>query len=148
MTTRRPATKPAPKPRTGSQRKLTDARVNAILNALKTGCTRRAAAAVGGISATTLYDWMNRDLAFAVAVEKAEGEAEATFTAIVAQASVTSWQAAAWWLERRKYADYARREKVDMSIDLKQEATKIAAEMGLDPAEVLAEAEAIMRGGR
>ena len=30
------------------------------------------------------------------------------------------------WLERRKYADYARREKVDMSIDLRQEATKIA----------------------
>jgi len=103
---------------------------------------------VGDINPTTLYDWMNRDPTFAHAVEKAEGEAEATFTAIVAQASITSWQAAAWWLERRKYADYARREKVDMSIDLKQEAQKIAAEMGLDPAEVLAEAEAIMRGGR
>uniref|UniRef100_A0A6M3JKW8 Putative DNA binding, helix-turn-helix domain containing protein n=1 Tax=viral metagenome TaxID=1070528 RepID=A0A6M3JKW8_9ZZZZ len=128
--------------------KLTDARVEAILNALRTGCTRRAAAAVGGISHTTLYDWMNNDPTLAATIERAEGEAEATFTAIVARAAPTSWQASAWWLERRKYQDYGRRDKVEMSIDLRKEAERIAAEMGLDPAEVLAEAEAIMRGAK
>jgi hypothetical protein len=128
--------------------KLTDARVEAILNALRTGCTRRAASAVGGISHTTLYDWMKNDLTLATAVERAEGEAEATFTAIVAKAAVTSWQASAWWLERRKYMDFGRRDKLEMTVDLKAEAEKLASQLGLDPAEVLAEAEAIMRGSR
>jgi hypothetical protein len=128
--------------------KMTDARVEAILHALRTGCTRRAAAAVGGISHQTLYNWMAADLTLVGAIERAEGEAEATFTAIVAQSAPKSWQAAAWWLERRKYADFARHDKVDMSIDLRKEAERFAAEQGLDPAEVIAEAEAIMRGGR
>lgn len=128
--------------------KMTDARVNAILNALRQGCTRRAAAAVGGISHTTLYDWMDRDPTFTATVERAEGEAEATFTAIVAQAAITSWQAGAWWLERRKHQDFARHEKFDLSIDLRKEAERLAAEQGLDPEAVMAEAQAIMRGGR
>jgi hypothetical protein len=51
-------------------------------------------------------------------------------------------------LERRKYQDYARRDKVEMTIDVRKEAERLASELGLDPAEVLAEAEAIMRGGR
>lgn len=128
--------------------KMTDARVEAILSALRTGCTRRAAAAVGGIHPTTLYDWIGNDPTFLHAIERAEGEAEATFTAIVAKAAITSWQASAWWLERRKYQDFARREKVEMVIDLRKEAERLAAESGLDPDAVLAEAEAIMRGGR
>jgi hypothetical protein len=128
--------------------KMTDARVEAILNALRQGCTRRAAAAVGGIHHSTLYEWMTNDPTLTDAVERAEGEAEATFTAIVAKASVTSWQAGAWWLERRKYQDFARHDKVDMSIDLRKEAERLAVEQGLDPSAVIAEAEAIMRGGR
>jgi hypothetical protein len=128
--------------------KLTDARIEAILNALRTGCTRRAAAAVGGIHHSTLYEWMDHDPTLADTIERAEGEAEATFTAIVAKAAITSWQASAWWLERRKHQDFARREKVEMSIDLRKEAERLAAESGLDPDAVLAEAEAIMRGGR
>jgi hypothetical protein len=128
--------------------KMTDARIEAILNALRQGCTRRAAAAVGGISHTTFYDWMANDLTLAATVERAEGEAEATFTAIVAKAAITSWQASAWWLERRKYQDFARHDKLDMSIDLRKEAERMAAEQGLDAGAVMAEAEAIMRGGK
>ena len=129
--------------------KMTDARVGAILNALRHGCTRRAAAAVGGIAQRTFYNWLEADDGTLLqAVERAEGEAEAAFTAIVAESAPKSWQAAAWWLERRKFADYARHDKVDMSIDLRKEAERFAAEQGLDPAEVLAEAESIVRGGR
>ena len=58
--------------------------------------------------------------------------------------SVPSWQAAAWWLERRRYDDFAQRSKVEMTIDLKEEAKRIAEKDGLDPAEVMAEAERIM----
>lgn len=133
-----------------SRPKQSDARVEAILNALRTGCTRRAAAAVGGIHHATLYRWMDDDATLRDAVEKAEDEAEAHFTSLVARAAADpkSWTAAAWWLERRKSGDYSRRDKVEMTIDLRKEAERIAAEDGLDAAELLAEAEAIMRGAR
>jgi hypothetical protein len=38
------------------------------------------------------------------------------------------------------------RERVDLTVDMRREAERFAAEMGLDPIEVLAEAEAIVRG--
>lgn len=120
-------------------------REQAILDALRHGCTRRAAAAVGGIHPDTFYRMM-QDPTFSDAVVKAEGEAEAAFTAIVADASVKSWQAAAWWLERRKHADFAQHARIDMTVDLRAEAQRIAGADGLDPDEVLAEAERIVNG--
>jgi hypothetical protein len=119
-------------------------RIEAILGALRRGCTRRAAAAVGGIHHSTLYEWIARDPTLADTIERAEHEAEATFTAVVAQASLTSWQAAAWWLERRRHADYARREHVEMTVDIRAEAERIAADSGLDADAVMAEAERIL----
>jgi len=105
---------------------------------------------VGQIHHSTLYEWMANDPTLTDSIERAEAEAEAFFTAAVTRAAQDpkTWTAAAWWLERRKYADYARRDKVDMTVDLRKEAERVAADLGLDPAEVLAEAEAIMRGVR
>ena len=130
--------------------KMTDQRVEAILSALRAGCTRRAAAAVGGLHHSTLYEWMAKDPTLTDSIERAEAEAEAMFTAAVSRAAQDpkTWTAAAWWLERRKFADYARRDKVEMQIDIRKEAERVAAELGMDPAEVIAEAEAIMRGRR
>lgn len=105
---------------------------------------------MGGISRQTFYTWIDNDPTLLDSVEKAEAEAEAMFSAAVARAAQDpkTWTAAAWWLERRKYADYARRDKVEMTVDLRREAERVAADLGLDAAEVIAEAEAIMRGGR
>jgi FMN phosphatase YigB (HAD superfamily) len=105
---------------------------------------------MGEISPNTFYRWLDADDTLRDSVERAESEAEAFFSAAVAKAAQDpkTWTAAAWWLERRKYQDYARRDKVEMTIDVRKEAERLATELGLDPAEVLAEAEAIMRGGR
>lgn len=126
---------------------VTDVRVAAILDALRFGCTRRAASGAAGISHATFYRMLDEDATLRDEVEKAEAEAERTYTSVVAQASGASWQAAAWWLERRKHEDYARREKVDMTVDLRREAERIAADSGLDPALVIAEAERVLAGG-
>jgi len=84
---------------------------------------------------------------FRNAVETAEAAAEVARVRQVAKAGEDgSWQAAAWWLERRKHEDYAQRSKVDMSIDIKREAERIAAANGLSADEVLAEAERILAG--
>lgn len=85
------------------------------------------------------------DAVFADAVKRAEGQAEATYSAIVAEAAPKSWQAAAWWLERRKFEDYGRHERVDVTFDTRKEAERLAAELGLDVETVMAEAEAILR---
>jgi hypothetical protein len=131
--------------RTGARPKVVSggAREEAILNALRTGCTRRAAAAVGGISTATFYRMLESET-FQDAVEKAEGEAEATFTAAVAAAVPKSWQAAAWWLERRKHMDFAQHSRIDMNVDLRGEAQRIASADGLDADELIAEAERIV----
>ncbi len=127
--------------------KLTSPRIEAALNALRMGCTRRAAAGAAGVTATTFYRWME-DVAFRDEVEKAELAAEASYTAAVANAVPKNWQAAAWWLERRKHEDYAQRSKVEMSVDLRHEATEIAAQFGDDSDALVAEAEAILAGRR
>jgi hypothetical protein len=120
----------------------------AALEALRHGNTRRAAAAMAGVTERTLYRWIEADVTFSQAVERAEGEAEAMYLAAVEKAVPDSWQAAAWWLERRKHTDYSRRDKVDMSVDVKREAERIAAANGLDVSEVLAEADRVLADGR
>ena len=55
-----------------------------------------------------------------------------------------TWQAA-WWLERRRPDDYGRRDRVDVTV--RQQVQKLAAQMGIDAAELIAEAEPIVSGG-
>lgn len=118
---------------------------NAALFALEMGCTRDAAAGAAGVSRTTFYRWLD-DGTFRDAVERAEHKAEAAYTLAVQQAVPKNWQAAAWWLERRRHESYGRRDRVDMAIDLKGLAEKVANADGLDPDELLAEAERIIAG--
>lgn len=98
---------------------VTDARVEKLLYGLRMGMTRRAASGYAGFSKSTLYRMLEDDPegTFGTALENAEAEAEATYSAIIAREAAIpkNWTAAAWWLERRHPADYARREKVEMT---------------------------------
>jgi hypothetical protein len=128
---------------------MTDERTNAIFDALRLGMTRRAAASLCGIHPATFYRMLEADATFREGVEKAEGEAEARYTALVARAAEDpkTWTAAAWWLERRRHADFAQHQRVDMTVDVRREAERLAGEFGLDADEIMAEAEAVLRGG-
>jgi hypothetical protein len=119
---------------------------SAILNALRVGNTRTDSALAAEVSLGSLSEWCRRYPEFLAAVEKAEAEARLRFVAIIAVAARTSWQAAAWWLERRRHEDYGRRDKVDMQIDVGHEAQRIAEAEGLDPDSVMAEASRILTG--
>lgn len=100
-------------------RAITDENIEKLLNGLRHGLTRRAAAGAAGFSKTTLYRMLNDDPdgTLVTAMEKAEAEAEATYSTIIANAAADpkNWTAAAWWLERRHPQEYARREKVEMT---------------------------------
>ena len=92
----------------GRRSKVTEGRIEALVIALGTGCTREAAARHAGIDRTTLYRWVERDQALRTRVEKAEADAEVRFEAQVAQGAGEDWRAAAWWLEHRRPASYGR----------------------------------------
>lgn len=118
-------------------------REQALLDALKLGMTRHAAAGTCDISYSTFWRMLD-DARFREAVEKAEQWAEGRFTGIVAKAAETQWQAAAWWLERRKWEDFARHEKVEMVVDVRRELERVAQQEGLDADALMAEAERIL----
>jgi hypothetical protein len=130
----------------GRTSKRTPALVDALCRLLSAGATRRAACAQVGIHHDSFYAWLERDPTFSDAIQKAESDAELRFTAIVAQAAADSWQAAAWWLERRRPDDYGRRERVD--VEIRHQAEQLAAELGLNPSELIAEAERLVRRPR
>ena len=52
---------------------------------------------------------------FRQAVLKAQADAEVRNVAIVEQAATRSWQAAAWWLERKHNARWGRKERQEIS---------------------------------
>jgi len=128
------------------------------------GCPLAVAAAAGGMHYDTLNEWRKANREFSESVEKAEQRAQQLLLGRIRHASeqgmvITrkdgeiveypgAWQAAAWLLERRWPAQYARREHVDLTVSVEKVAERIAAQSGLDPAQVIAEAEAIVSGRR
>ena len=124
-------------------RSITGENIERLLEGLRQGMTRRAAAAYAGFGKTALYRMIETDEGtLRTAIEKAEGEAEAVYTALVAQAAVDpkNWTAAAWWLERRHPSDFGRR--VEVTMNLRELATRVAGNLNAD--DVMAEAERIL----
>ena len=99
----------------GQPTKRSPEREQAILNSLRVGNTRRASARAAEVSEDTLANWMKADSVFFGAVTKAEADAELRFLGQVAKHAVKSPQAAQWWLERRRPADYRQRTGVEVS---------------------------------
>lgn len=86
-----------------------------ICDALRAGNTRTAAAGCAGISRATFYRFLT-DETFKTAIEKAEDEAEAAMVDQIGKAADSgTWTAAAWWLERRRYQDWGRRDRLEHS---------------------------------
>jgi hypothetical protein len=79
------------------------------MEALRAGNTRRAACSYAGIDQDTFGNWLKRFPDFSDAIEKAESDAEVRNVAIIQKSAQTTWQAAAWWLERKRKADWALR---------------------------------------
>ena len=102
----------------GRQSKLTQERQDRMCEALRAGNTRAASADYAGIGTSTLYRWLDRGQTeeegiyreFRDAVKKAEADAEVRNVALIQRAANNgTWQAAAWWLERRRPGRWALR---------------------------------------
>lgn len=108
----------------GRDTKLTIGVQDAIVQSLLNGATRADAAVAAGITYKTLLNWEKRGraenaeeeepdfFAFFHAVKKAEAECANELAGVVLKAGRKQWQAAAWWLERRRREDYALRREL------------------------------------
>lgn len=134
--------------------KLTRAVSRSIVSALLKGNTRTVAAQAAGVGWSTFMGWLaegrtqtagaKRDLLDAV--EKAEALAVQASVGVVRHAARDSWQAAAWWLERRYPDDYARRDRVPVEQLAEREAERLSQQLGVSKEEILAEAQRILAG--
>lgn len=107
---------------------LRNGKKKAVLEALRQGHTRRAACRLVGISYQSLYNWLCDDLTLLDAVEKAEAEAERYYLDVIREAAKENWQAAAWYLERRRRDDYGRNETLNVLQKTQREIEKLSDE--------------------
>jgi len=88
-----------------------------VLEAIRGGSTRKAAALHAGIDEHTLYNWLKAYSSFSSALTRAEADVEVRCTALILNAATTDPRHAEWWLERRRPDDYGRRERLEQDIN-------------------------------
>lgn len=119
-----------------------------ILDALKSGVSRRAAAEYAGLDEKTVINWMKRYSSFSSAVIAAESRVEIRASLSLRMAfEGGDWRAALAWLERRRHQDWGRKDRVEIINTVRQ----FAAAEGLseeETAAAVAEAEAYLKGLR
>jgi transposase len=116
---------------------LTDELRDLIVSALKAGNYIETAAALAGVHADTLRDWVKKGRrgdpryeSLADDVTKAIAAAEARDLSVIGRAASEYWQAAAWRLERRFNDRWGR--KNDVSLSGKNGAPPVKMELVID----------------
>lgn len=82
-----------------------------ICEHLRTGMTRVDTCILSDIHYDTFTEWMKKP-EFSEAIKKAEISNKQRSAVIIQQAAKKSWQAAAWWLERKYKDEYATRNEL------------------------------------
>lgn len=108
----------------GAKLKLNSELTKGICNDLLKGIPIKYAAKKNGISHTTFYVWYNKGKEadnglfreFYDEIEKAKAVAIEQYLKKIKKASETSWQAAAWWLERTCPDDFALKKEVKADV--------------------------------
>lgn len=121
-----PAPKPQRKPRVGRKDQRRDPEMmKRLIDALVAGNTYGNACTLAGIGARTFYRWKAEGedapegsfaRQFWQRVKDAEAQAIHRNVMVIQQSAKKSWQAAAWWLERKYPGDWARREHVTSEV--------------------------------
>lgn len=87
--------------------------LEALCKWIRSGNTYKDACMIEGISYQTFNEWRNAKPEFSDAIKKAEAMCKAVRIALVLKAGQKSWQAAAWYLERRFPEEYGRPKQSD-----------------------------------
>ena len=108
------------------KRKLTKELIKEAYKLVAAGNYDKDVYPILGIDKSTWYRWLSEGekaksglkREFYDTVKKAEKDAIARNVALIQRAAQEgNWQAAAWWLERKYFEDWGRKDKVDLSAD-------------------------------
>lgn len=114
----------------GKPSKLTEERTAKVVELIKAGNYTETAVITAGLGKSTHYAWMkkgkeakrrNKFVEYREAIKEAEAWAESRHVAIISKHAETTWQASAWWLERKMPEKWAKREVLNVNADVKQE---------------------------
>ena len=106
--------------------KLTEKMIETAEKLIAAGNYQRHVAQYLGIDESTWYRWLQKGERaqqnslygkLYKAVKKAEAEAVARNVTIIQKAAQDTWQAAAWWLERKCPEEWGRKERVNIGSD-------------------------------
>jgi len=100
---------PAP---TGRPTSLTPDLAEKVFECLRLGLSYVQTCDAVGVSLASFRRWRKRKPLFRAGVKRAEAEAVALRLAVIQAAAAKSWQAAAWWLERRHPDQWAKVESL------------------------------------
>ena len=133
------AKKAAPKNPVGYPPKFSVEVGKKIIDSLQAGNYPPVAVAAGGVGLTAHYAWIKRGKAegsgpykdYADGVAAAHGVSEQRYVYLIAKASATTWQAAAWMLERRYHERWAKRDRIEV-----EKPIEVISHQGLDMAKV------------
>jgi len=116
-------TESKPVKRIGRNTKLTPEVQKKIVNLITAGNYVETACGAVGVSHASFYNWLERGrqgeqpfLDFLDAVKKAETVSEALYLEYIRKAAPETWQAAAWYLERRNYQKWGKKTQVDVNV--------------------------------
>lgn len=113
-------------------RKLTDEVQETLIKSLENGLAIKSACGRASISEKTFYNWYNKGAEaksgkyknFHDAVDNAKNTAQSNFENIIASAANKgTWQAAAWWLERRRPEMYKLKESHEIDAKVQSDVT-------------------------
>ena len=106
--------------------KLTEKMIETAEKLIAAGNYQRHVAQYLGIDESTWYRWLQKGeraqqnslySKLYKAVKKAEAEAVARNVTIIQKAAQDTWQAAAWWLERKCPEEWGKKNKLDVQAD-------------------------------
>lgn len=93
-----------------------EAKVQAVLNALKLGLSIKTAAKIVGCTYQTVHNECRRNKAFFARIKEAQGSCEQALVAMVYKAAQKGqWTAAAWMLERKWPDKWGKRERTPLT---------------------------------
>lgn len=94
--------------------KATPKTIGIILEAISEGLTQREASILAGISEDTLSLWKRQDSDFSEQIRQKEIECKLGHIRNIKKASEKSWQASAWWLERKHKDEFSTKSNIDI----------------------------------
>lgn len=97
--------------------KATQKTIKIILDAIAEGLTQRESAVLAGISEDTLSLWKKKDSDFSEQIRQKQIECKLGHIRNIKKASDKSWQASAWWLERKYKDEFSLKTKVDLEVN-------------------------------